>query len=58
MVANGPLMVPYATDQAQAVIWTNADPIHWRIYAALGGNGLRKSASTKTVVLLSIALKH
>ena len=21
----------------QAIIWTNADPIHWRIYAALGG---------------------
>ena len=21
----------------QAIIWTNADPIHWRVYAALGG---------------------
>ena len=21
----------------QAIIWTNADPVHWRIYAALGG---------------------
>ena len=21
-----------------AIIWTNADPIHWRIYAALGGD--------------------
>ena len=21
----------------QAIIWTNADRIHWRIYAALGG---------------------
>ena len=20
----------------QAIIWTNADPTHWRIYAALG----------------------
>ena len=20
----------------QAIIWTNADPIHWRIYAELG----------------------
>ena len=27
--------------QCQAVIWTNADPIHWRIYAALGGDELR-----------------
>ena len=24
----------------QAIIWTNADPIHWRIYAALWGNEL------------------
>ena len=23
----------------QAFIWTNADPIHWRIYAELGGGG-------------------
>ena len=22
----------------QAITWTNADPVHWRIYAALGGN--------------------
>ena len=26
-----------------AVTWTNADPIHWRIYAALGGDELRAS---------------
>ena len=24
----------------QAIIWTNANPIHWRIYAALGGDEL------------------
>ena len=25
----------------QAIIWTNADPaVHWRIYAALGGDEL------------------
>ena len=24
----------------QAIIWTNAHPIHWRIYAALGGDEL------------------
>ena len=23
-------------NRLQAIIWTNADPIHWRIYAALG----------------------
>ena len=26
----------------QAIIWTNADQIHWRIYAALGADGLIK----------------
>ena len=26
----------------QAIIWTNTDPIHRRIYAALGGDKLRK----------------
>ena len=24
----------------QAIIWTDADPIHWLIYAALGGDEL------------------
>ena len=24
----------------QAITWTNADSVHWRIYAALGGDGL------------------
>ena len=27
----------------QTIIWTNADPIHWRIYAALGGDDLMVS---------------
>ena len=26
----------------QAIIWTNADPVHWSIYAALGGDELIK----------------
>ena len=25
----------------QAIIWTNADPIHWHIYAELGENELK-----------------
>ena len=29
-----------APNRRQAIIWTNADPIHWRIYAALGGDEL------------------
>ena len=24
-------------NRRQAIIWTNADPFHWRIYAVLGG---------------------
>ena len=24
----------------QAIAWTNVDPVHWRIYAALGGDEL------------------
>ena len=27
-----------APNRQQAIIWTNADPINWRIYAAVGGN--------------------
>ena len=27
----------------QAIIWTDADPIHWRIYAALGDNELKEN---------------
>ena len=41
-----------APNRRQAIIWTNADPIHWRIYAALGGYGLIpviiRSVSAKT----------
>ena len=30
-----------APDRRQAIIWTNADQIHLRIYVALGGDELR-----------------
>ena len=30
-----------APNRRQTIIWTNADPIHWRIHAALGGDELR-----------------
>ena len=29
-----------ALNRRQTIIWTNADPIHWRIYETLGGDGL------------------
>ena len=25
----------------QAITWTNADPVHWRIYAAIVGDDLK-----------------
>ena len=31
-----------APNKRQAIIWTNADPIRWRIYAAQGGDALRR----------------
>ena len=30
-----------APNRWQAIIWTNADPVHWRLYAALGGDELK-----------------
>ena len=27
-----------APNRRQAIIWTNVNPIHWRIYAVLGGD--------------------
>ena len=38
LINNNPALV-YKM-RRQAIIWTNADPIHWRIYAALGGDEL------------------
>ena len=29
-------------NKQHAIIWTNADPIHWRIYAAPGRDELNK----------------
>ena len=29
-----------APNRRQAIIWTNAEPINWRIYATLGGDEL------------------
>ena len=35
-----------ALNKRQAIIWTNADPIHWRIYAALWGDGYHGAGLT------------
>ena len=35
----------------QAIIWTNADPIHWHIYEALGGDELMGTATSIATVI-------
>ena len=35
-----------APNRRQAITWTNADSIHWRIYAALGGDELTNMCAT------------
>ena len=32
------LDIGLAPNRRQAIIWTNADPIHWHIYGALEGD--------------------
>ena len=32
-----------APNKRQAIIWSNDDPVYQRIYAALGGDGLKKA---------------
>ena len=40
-IENDPALVYIlASNRRQAIIWTNANPIYWRIYAALGGDEL------------------
>ena len=36
-----------APNRQQAIMWANADSIHWRIYAALGGDELSDPPSDK-----------
>ena len=45
-----------ALNRWQAIIWTNADPIHWHIYAALGGDELTEEVNSR-LAKLPIALE-
>ena len=36
-IDNNPALYGVVANRRQAIIWTNADHIHWRIYAALAG---------------------
>ena len=40
----------------QAIIWTNDNPIHWRIYVALGGDELNRSTyhNRKRIFLVNV----
>ena len=40
-----------APNKRQAIIWTNDDPVHWRINAALGGDELKESIISKSNLL-------
>ena len=33
-----------AQNRRQAITWSNTDPVHWRIFVALGGDELTESA--------------
>ena len=41
-VPRSPIDNKPALVRRQAITWTNADPVRWRIYAALGGDELRR----------------
>ena len=47
-----------APNRRQAIIWTNDDPIHWRIYAALGGDELRYINGVSLVWWQPITLRN
>ena len=49
-IDNNPALVQLmAPNRRQASIWTNADPIHWRIYAAVGGDEFQLRAVMVTL---------
>ena len=45
-----------ALNRLQAISWTNADLIHWRIYASLGGDELKHVSYLHTILFWIILL--
>ena len=45
-----------ATNRRHAIIWTNADPIHWRIYAAVGGDEVTHCGLVTSQIWINIGL--
>ena len=43
-IGNKPALfqVMLGAERRQVITWTNADSVHWRIYAAPGGDGVTK----------------
>ena len=39
-----------APNRRQAIIWTNTDPIHWCIYAALGWDALTEDLGSQGII--------
>ena len=42
-------------NRQQAIIWTNADPFHWPIYAALGGEDLMQNICNFSVIVMELS---
>ena len=40
----------------QAIIWTNADLIHWRIYAALGGELIKRARLSLIIMMMMMMM--
>ena len=40
-----------APNRQQAITWVNDDPVHWCIYAALGGDELREVLVMRMICL-------
>ena len=41
----------------QAITWTNADPVYWRIYAALGGDEL-STVRNASLILCGLQISY
>ena len=54
-IDNKPALIQITTpNKPQAITWTNADPVHWCIYAALGGDEL--STQSNGILLYTMLL--
>ena len=45
------LLNSLAPNRRQGIIWINADPVHWRIFMALGDNELKEEAKASDTII-------